>query len=93
MQSCPMHSSEKDQDTKPSKGCCDDQSDYLHSDTDQLAQGTNISLELAPKLVGIISVALALNPPITDLGVFHYLNYKPPLIIRDFTVSLQTFLC
>ena len=93
MKSCPMHSSEKDQDTQPSKGCCDDQADYLSADVDQVLPGVVTAPDLEPSFVGVLFVLFNLDFQSSSSSVLHYLNYKPPLIVCDFTISLQTFLC
>lgn len=94
---CPMHQakqahcqnpvSEKDGD----KDCCDNKTQYLKDDQEQPFQMSY--LDLTPDLVAALFVLLPIDFPETDDQTHHYLTYKPPLIVCDIPVSLQTFLC
>ncbi len=93
MRSCPMHGQMEVPGSNESKGCCDDTTDYVKSDIDQLV--SNFSLDLESQLV-LLSVALfSANMPLPTIErqSVHYLNYKPPLIVCDLPLSLQTFRC
>lgn len=95
VRSCPFHASphEEGQQKEGKKGCCDDKAEYVKSDDEQLAQSFKIDLELNPVLVSAINVPLSIELPSIDEHSLHYLNYKPPLIVFDIPVRLQTFLC
>ena len=34
-----------------------------------------------------------IQPPVIDAGISHYFNYIEPLIVFDYQVRLETFLC
>lgn len=84
--SCPMHAPSK----KEQKGCCENESHFLKHKQDQ------VKAEAEPVKAPAAAVALfipAFNtaPPAFSRQNIHYLNYKPPLIFRDFPASLQVF--
>ena len=89
--SCPMHSSPEDEN--PEKGCCDDETEYVKVDEEQQIQPSEINIQVNPVLMSVLFVTLNLDWPSLDKQSIHYLNYKPPLIVCDLPVSLQTFLC
>ncbi|MCB0583370.1 MAG: hypothetical protein KDD10_29090 [Phaeodactylibacter sp.] len=83
---CPMHAPAQEEP----KGCCNDESYFLKHKQDQ------VQAEAAPVKAPAAGVALfipAFNtaPPAPNRQNIHYLNYKPPLIFRDFPASLQVF--
>lgn len=93
---CPFHSTpeEKDhQDEKEKKGCCSDQTEYLKTDQEQLNQSFEFELQLNPVLLNNLFVVQSFELPSIDTQTLHYLNYKPPLIVCDFSISLQIFRC
>ena len=93
--SCPMHGSEKHNhdDNQKKKGCCDDKAELVKLDQEFQTESFQIQLQNDPIFLGIISLALRLTSLEEDTSLPHFLNYKPPLLVCDFTVSLQTFLC
>lgn len=91
--SCPMHKAENQRDKKESKGCCDDETEYVKSETDQYVQTSEVEVNFNPILLGVLFVALQIELPSIDTQSLQYLNYKPPLIVCDLPVRLQTFLC
>ena len=93
MANCPMHGAQKHQDDKESKGCCDNETEYFKSDTDQYAPTTEVEVNVSPVLLSALLVALQIELSSIDTQSLHYLNYKPPLLVCDLPVSLQTFLC
>ena len=93
MTSCPMHSSETHHGEKESKGCCDDETEYLKSETDQIATTSEVEINVNPVLLSALLVALQIELPSIDDQSLQYLHYKPPLIVCDLPVRLQTFLC
>lgn len=92
---CPMHremAGGMDQDDQ--KGCCDDQSEFLKSDKDQIVP----TLDVVPSDIPVSSAAgaayvLSSDRPSPDRQTIHYLNYKPPLIVSDLSVRFQIFRC
>lgn len=89
---CPMHS-----DTSPLEdaegNCCDDKTNYLKSEVDQIhfVEYTDLSKckEFNLPAVYVNSADVLVNIS----SVQHYLNYKPPLIVCDLPLRLQTLLC
>lgn len=95
MRNCPLHNppGDKEPQKEEKKGCCDDQTEYVKAEDEQLVQAFKIDLQLDPVLISAIFVALSIELPTIDTQTLHYLNYKPPLIVCDVPVSLQTFRC
>lgn len=92
MASCPMHSAENN-NKKESKGCCDDETKYVKSETDQYIPSSEVEINLNPVLLSALFVKLHIELPSIDTQSPQYLNYKPPLIVCDLPIRLQTFLC
>lgn len=90
--SCPMHGgTSSDQDD--SKGCCDDQSEFLKSDQDQLFHSLDYDQNQGPDF---LATPVAFHGfPTDDLAQVdpHYFNYKPPLILYHRSAFLQIWLC
>ena len=87
MKSCPMHSSGE----KEKKGCCDDESEYVKANDEQLAPSFEINLPNIPVLWAAIFVAFHIGLPALDSNTLHYLTYKPPIVLNDISVLLQVF--
>lgn len=87
---CPMHGSEMPAG-QDDNDCCEERADYL-KDVQEAAP------EIA-SLVGTLQISAILpaivlpTPPSADRRSIDYLHYKPPLIVCDRSVVLQTFLC
>lgn len=86
---CPMHGTSDTED----KGCCDNESEYLKADLEQFVTSPSTWPD-------IDEIKLPL-PPFHD---FHelvrqlaskpsFLKYKPPALVADLTIRLQTFIC
>ena len=95
MKHCPFHNPPQDDDGEEShkKGCCEDESEYVKVEDEQLSSSFQFELHLNQVLIATIFVALQIELPSLDSQTIHYLNYKPPLIVCDLPVRLQTFLC
>ena len=93
MVSCPLHGQGEQEDVPDDNGCCDDTTDLVKSESQQLFQSTGIDLELTPVLIATIFVALHIELSALDTRSLHYFNYKPPLIVCHLPVSPPTFLC
>jgi hypothetical protein len=91
--SCPMHgAADKTHVQSPPKGCCDDSAELLKLDTKVLVSAqTDFSIPL----VSLDFSTIPQTETSTELRTskLHYLNYKPPLLVCDFSSRLQTFLC
>ncbi len=87
---CPMHG--KDSRAPADKDCCDDRADYLKDD--QEAAPELPSPVVKPSITAAVLPAMSLPPaPGADRRSADYLHYKPPLLVCDRSVVLQTFLC
>lgn len=94
---CPMHTenkdSQKDDHSSQNGDCCKDTVEVLKPEVEVFANVSGPHLEITPIFLGVIGVTLQLfKPEIYKLSSQYY-NYKPPLLVCNFTVSLQTFLC
>ena len=87
MKGCPMHSSGE----KEKKGCCDDETEYVKANDDQLAQSFEIGFQHIPVLLAAFFVVFNLELPALDSNTLHYLTYKPPIVLNDLSVLLQVF--
>lgn len=93
IKSCPMHGQMEMPASSQPEGCCDDTSDYVKSDIDQIVTQLSLDLNPPPVFLPVALFSITIPSLSTDQKSVHYLNYKPPLIICDFTVDLQTFRC
>ena len=90
---CPHHPPAQPT-TASKKGCCDTTTDFLQMDADQLS-ATLLVPNLAVPVLGLLPAefGLLLEEPSAAKSAVHYLHYKPPLLVCDVTINLQTFLC
>lgn len=87
--SCPMHKTKAAD--KHEKDCCDDTAEYLHLDEDLLkAESTNLSFD-GPLPVVFSWYATGLAAYDIDHSHPEFLHYKPPPLVCDLSVALQTF--
>ncbi|MEZ5040192.1 MAG: hypothetical protein R2828_09875 [Saprospiraceae bacterium] len=95
MKNCPMHSAgiNDHQNKDEKKGCCDDETEYIKLDEEQIPPSVDMNFLDHLTLLPVLFVALQLELPSLDARSLHYLHYKPPLIVYDLSVSLQTFRC
>lgn len=91
MKNCPFHNPPDGE--KKEKDCCNDETEYVKVDEEQLTPTVEYNLPLNPVLISTLFVVLNFELPAFDKQTLHYLNYKPPLIVCDLPVRLQTFLC
>lgn len=87
---CPMHASSPE---SGEKGCCSDRSERVQLDVQQeVVSSVDLpSLRPAP-LAQAPSIFLQAKLE-ADVRHPHFLHYKPPLIVYDLPVALQTFRC
>ena len=74
------------------KGCCESKSDFYQLDLDQQMTSTTFKPLNIKVLTAILFTLLNIELPSTDQKSTDYFNYKPPLIVCDYTAELQTFL-
>jgi len=72
--------------------CCKNTSDYYKLDLDQQLSSFDFKAFETPALIATLWIVLNLELPNIDDKSIQYLNYKPPLIVFDLPVDLQTFL-
>ena len=72
--------------------CCNNTSDYYKLDQDQQLSSFDFKAFNSPQLVAVLWILTNLNLPATYSKSTDYLNYKPPLIVCNLPVDLQTFL-
>jgi hypothetical protein len=72
--------------------CCKNTSEYYKLDLDQQLNSFDFKAFESPQLIATLWVILNFKLTITDSKSTDYLNYKPPLIVSDLPVDLQTFL-
>jgi hypothetical protein len=89
-ESCHNIADEQPQSCK--KGCCESNSDFYQLDLDQQTTSTDFKPLNINILSTLLFVALNLKLPSVDQKSTDYFNYKPPLLICDYTAELQTFL-
>ena len=94
MKSCPLHGSMpmSDEESSEDNGCCDTQSELVKSDNEEAKMPVEFNLSDYPVLIAALLVLGDFELNAYDAKTTHYLSYKPPLIVCDFPVSLQTFL-
>ena len=74
------------------KGCCESKSDFYQLDLDQQTAPTVLKpLNFKVIIVNLITF-LDIESPSVDKKSTDYFNYKPPLILRNYTAELQNFL-
>lgn len=89
-ESCHKTSSEQPQACK--KGCCESKSDFYQLDLDQQTTSTTFKPLSIKVLTALLFTLFNIELPSADKKSSDYFNYKPPLIVCDYTAELQTFL-
>lgn len=89
---CPRHAPAQE-DGINKKGCCDTQTDFLKVEDAQLSTAADFLTFDTPALLAALFFFLPFEVIAVDDKTQHHLHYKPPLIVCDLPVSLQTFLC
>jgi hypothetical protein len=93
MKHCPMHAASDQSGEQESKGCCDTENKFVKSENEQLATELVSHLTDFPVLLAVLSVLVGLEAADEDHKTRQFLTYKPPLLVCDLSVRLQTFLC
>ena len=89
MANCPMH---KHMASSEKKDCCNDETEYIKSEVDQIqtiADGLSLKHLFQP---GIFWTPLSIDSPTFYKQLIHYLNYKPPLLACGLWVRFQALL-
>jgi hypothetical protein len=93
MKHCPMHAASDQNGEQESKGCCDTENDFVKAENEQLATEMEPHLIDYPVLLAVLAVLVGLEVVEEDAKTRQFLTYKPPLLVCDLPVRLQTFLC
>ena len=72
--------------------CCKNTSKYYKLDQDQQLSSFDFKLFSQPDFIATLWIIFNFEISKTDSKSAQYLNYKPPLIVCDLPVDLQTFL-
>ena len=89
---CPMHSA-TGLSQNEDNDCCDDKSKLLKSDTELNHVPTCTDLDQSQEWNPVVFQSPSNHDPTIFQSHLRYLNYKPPLIVCDIPLRLQTFLC
>lgn len=89
---CPMHAA-MDQDQEDSKKCCDDETEYVKVEQEQINQTFEVDASIPLPFLAAFVDAFLVDHPITDKASIDFFNYRPPILVYDQPVVLQTFLC
>lgn len=92
---CPLHAMHQPQHTKSTgkDDCCNDHIEWFQLDEEYRTETVNLQLQYSQFLIAVVTLTLHLELPRLEVPKLHYLNYKPPLLVYDIPVSLQTFIC
>ncbi|WP_020537434.1 HYC_CC_PP family protein [Lewinella cohaerens] len=89
---CPRHAPAQE-DGLDKKDCCDTQTDFLKVEDAQLSTLADLLIVDTPAFLAVLFFFLPFEVIAADTKTRHDLHYKPPLLVCDLSVSLQTFLC
>lgn len=89
---CPMHA-QQEQDDDQSGGCCDDQSEMVKVEQEQTFPVLGMELQLSIAMLPPSAMAFDLSSLPSIHLLPEYLHYKPPPLVCDLPVLLQTFRC
>ncbi len=74
------------------KGCCEDATIIVDSDKYSTKISETITFKAISDSLPLLNEAVELVNPLVVLTNKRFFNYKPPLIERDITVLVQTFI-
>lgn len=95
MKSCPLHGSMPASNGQSSddNDCCDTTNELIKLDNEEAKLSAEFNLSNHPVLIVVLMILGDLVLDSCDDKTTHYLSYKPPLLVCDLPVRLQTFLC
>ena len=94
MKNCPHHKKMMKQNNNCSvdkKGCCDNKTMHFQSDQDQAVQTLDFTNKQVQQII-IAYVAVFFNNKLIKTDTPSFAEYKPPLVLRDIPVLVQSFL-
>lgn len=89
---CPMHQSKKSSSCEEKKGCCENEAEFVKLELDQQVTSFEFQKLLVPTFISILVFSYNIDFSEHDSAPVHFKNYKPPSLVCDYSVSLQTFL-
>lgn len=94
MKHCPVHGTmtTSGEDTPRENDCCNTESELIKQDTEQVELSMEFSLSEHPAVIAVLIVLSGLDLVKVDNKSTHFQAYKPPLVVCDLPVRLQTFL-
>ena len=90
---CPMHGLMKADGADSKKDCCSDKSEYIRSQDTKYSSQQEIQDDWVPVHFQPGTGSVYIQTPVIDPKTIHFLNLKPPLIVSDLPVVLETFRC
>jgi hypothetical protein len=93
---CPHHNSSTQKETTEvtvNNSCCATVTDFVKNEDHQLSYGIESPVTDILPFLPVMPSGLYTAAPMVNFKAAYYLHYKPPLLVCDFPVCLQTFLC
>ena len=94
MKNCPHHKKMMKQNSNSSidkNDCCDNKTMHFQSDQDQVFQTLDFTNKQAQQFI-LAYVAVFFNSRLIETDTPTFAKYKPPLVLRDIPVLVQSFL-
>ena len=94
MKDCSLHEAipASEEDSMSGKNCCDTETTFVKVVNEQLEVSLELDVKDYPALFATLVIIIGLVPVENDIKTTNYLTYKPPLLVYNLPVSLQTFL-
>ncbi|MEZ4954996.1 MAG: hypothetical protein R2825_15630 [Saprospiraceae bacterium] len=74
------------------KDCCSHEYEYFQSDQDKLVQNADLPSLNKPAFLSTLLLVFDIEIPSFDNNTLQFQSYRPPIVERDISVLLQTFL-
>jgi hypothetical protein len=74
------------------KDCCSHEYEYFQSNQDKLVQNADLPSLNKPAFLATLLLVFDIEIPSIDRNTQHFKAYRPPIVERDISVLLQTFL-
>ena len=85
---CPFHP----EPVSEEKGCCENETEIVKLEQAYTISSFDFSVFDIQHLVGPVIPRVKIGFAGSEIYISHFLTYKPPPLVRNFPVSLQTFL-
>ena len=93
MKVCPMHADMNQNSKDKSKGCCDDETEIIKADQEKVNYSFEIETEISPVFLQAFVTSFFYNEPEIAEENSDFRTYRPPIIIHDLPIELQSILC